>query len=161
MSLFSYHVRDRNVYATSASDGTGVWFLPWTPDLVGYDGQTMPWAAPEYPTLLITGIGATLTADATVTNRRFTLKIDQDGGSILEWSAGSNITAGTTRRQEFAAGVSVATPLAGTTIRDPLPRGFMLIPDFVNPAQLTVSVANFQVGDVLGDLSVRGVLLYP
>lgn len=161
MSSFTWYARDRNVSGLSESGLTAV-FLPWSPD-PGFAGQSLPWAAPEYPTLWITGIGVTLTTSGVAGARRISLRIDQVGGASLEWLSLGTQTATLTRRFEFAQGVSLETTLASSVYREALPRGFMLLPGVVGgvESQLTVAISNVQAGDSMGGVTVRGVLLYP
>lgn len=163
MTNFSWTVRDR--YASGVSDDppalTPV-LLRWSADAT-WEAESLPWAVPEYPTLLITGIGVTLVTSAVAATRRLSLTIDQPNGGRFEWLSSGTVTASLTRRYELAPGFALDTTLASTTFREPLPHGLFVLPglDGGPEPQLTLSVVSMQAGDDLGPVTVRGILLLP
>ncbi len=126
--------------------------------------STLPWGAPEYPALLVLGIGFRLTTGATVASRRPEVTISNPDGSELVAIASAAQTASLTRRWEFSVGMPFETSLASTTYRECLPRGFLLFPGVGSQGegQLQILVRNHVTAeDVFGPVTIRGQLLYP
>ena len=163
MTAFTWAVRGRHVSGISVQPAAfSPVFLPWSAD-PAFAGQSLPWADPEYPTLLILGIGFDYTASGTVATRRARLIVDQVGGGKIDWSASGTTTAGQANRYEFQQGVSLETTLVGSLLREGIGHGFLLLPGLVGSGegQLTITASNGQAGDQLGAVSIRGLLLYP
>jgi len=158
----TWYARTRFVAGLSADPAGAAMLMAWSADPV-FSGASIPWPAPEYPTLLIMGIGVQMTTSAVAGARRLSLTLGQPNSAITSWLSSGTQAASLVRRWEAAQGFSLDTTLAGTVYREPLPRGFMLLPGLVGgpEAQLTVSISGAQAGDVLGPVSVRGMLLYP
>lgn len=163
MTDWSYVVHDRNVAAISLVDGVTptVVILPWTPDPF-FGAQSLPWPEPEFPTLLILGIGVSLTTSAVAGNRRLDYDIINPNNAQTLWRSSGVQTANLTRRWEIQVGFSLETTLAGDTYREPLPNGLLLFGQRIpNDGQFRLAVNGAQAGDALGALSLRGRLLYP
>lgn len=158
----TWRARHRYVSGLTVDPASNTVLIAWSADS-SFTGQ-MPWGVPEYPTLLIYGIGVDMTTSGVAGTRRLNLQIDQPAsGGITRYVSSGTQTAGLTRRWEPAVGFALETTLAGDVYREPLPAGFMLLPGLVgaSEAQLTVSINGAQAGDVLGPVSIRGILLYP
>lgn len=163
MTDFTWAVRGLYASGLSADPAanTAV-ILRWGSNPI-YASESVPWAdTPAYPALLLTGVGFTLVTSGVAGNRRPSLTVSWPSGQF-EWLAGTTQAATQTRRWELAPGFALDTTLAGTTFREPLPHGLVLLPGSLALAetQLTVSWTGAQAGDDLGQVTVRGYLLRP
>lgn len=164
MTAVTWNVSHRYVVGLSVDPGINTIFVPWSADPIF--SASLPWATPEYPTLLIYSLGVTSTLSGAVGARRLGITIDQPFGGQTQWiSSGSQNSA--SRRWEVAVGFNLETTATGTgsttVFREPLPRGLFVQPGRVggSEGQITVTIVNALAGDVLGPLSIRGALLYP
>jgi len=143
--------------------GGGTAFIPHSPDPL-LEGSSLPWALPEYPTHLIYGVGLTIVTSAVAGTRRLRLQLTQPNGAFTEWLSSGTQLAGLSRRWECAVGYALDTTVTGASVyREPLPRGFMLLPGLVGTSegQLLITINGFQAGDVLGPITLRTHLLLP
>jgi hypothetical protein len=158
----------RGVYAVGVDQNTtlATSLMGWgaDPTLPG----TLPWAQPEYPSLLITGISCLFTTNNAVNVRRVRIQIDFQGGGTFAWLSSGTITASQARRFEFGAGIALEATVTGTgpqtvLYREALPNGLVLIPGLEGQSgsQLTVTLENSVAADVLNSVTVRGMLLLP
>jgi hypothetical protein len=107
--------------------------------------------------LSISGIGMDVTTSGVAGTRLPRLRIIDPAGRILfSWASGTSMAANLTRRYQWARGVSPATPLAGSTVRESLPDGLYLDPGW--KLELTVDLA--QTGDTI-PLAVVWAVLKP
>lgn len=159
MTKFTWVTDDRQAAGISDDPAGSAITLEWGPADALIAGGSIPWARPAYPTLLITGLGTTMTTVAAVANRRLSLTVSGPVGQLTYLSSGTQ-AANLTRRWEAALGFALDTTLANSVYREPLSGGFMLLP-LPASSLLTVTIFNVQSGDTLGPLSIRGVLLPP
>lgn len=166
MTAFTWHVRNRYATGLSAVPAAATTVsLFWTYSSVSavHLESTLPWAQPEYPTLLVLGVGFDFATDATPGNRRVRLTLTT--GASAPWTilSGGVQAAGANRRWEFGVGMDLDTALVGTTdYREPLPGGLLLLapPDEVSSLVLGFAGAG-GANDTYGAVTVRGALLYP
>lgn len=159
MTAFTWIARDRNVVGVSAApDVDTPVVLQWSAD-PAVAASSLPWAVPEYPTLLIQHVAFDLLTD--VVERRVRLTLTQPGGGKTVLVSSQPQGASLLNRWEWAVMLS-APGTANDVLSEVLPHGLLLLPGLVGqtPATLQVEVID-SAADDLGPVVVGGVLLYP
>lgn len=169
MTNATWHVRNRYFVAVTddhAADPVEVTFFHSTNP--AFAGQALPWAEPEYPSLLLLGIGFRLVTDATAGNRRVVLGLTQPGGAAATIIVSSATQPpGANRRWEFWAGFELDTTAIGTiAFKEPLPRGLvMLSPRDANQSEARLDITLLGSpgagSDTIEEVTMSGHLLYP
>jgi len=162
MTAFTWVARDRNVVGVSTNPAADTPVtLEWGAENVG---SSLPWATPEYPTLLVQHVAFSLLTDITIRQVRITLT--QPGGATTILVGSTAQATSQTWRWEWGAGVPVPSSIGlpdGTFLQnETLPVGLLLLPGLAGsaPATLVVDVIDTNL-DNLGPVVIGGVLLYP